>query len=289
MSCGVAPPDGVWSQITVDGEGVVDASCDDLGYGTLFHWQGDGVAAVATRPELLVAVAAAVAEPVSRDASIAAQLAYVGWLSPNRTGWVGIDALRAGERIRLADGGAHVSVDPWVSTWVHEPAPAPLADLAERASVALTDSVRRVLDRGHTSFADLTAGRDSRMILAALVALDALDSVTFQTIGGPDLGDVAVAGALAAHLGAEYRHGFFYPLPEGSFADRFRQHVEATAGVSNVMDGMREPLGVVDHVRLSGLGGEIVRGWSNPVSRDEPARASTGAVARAFRPGRSIC
>lgn len=216
---------GVYSTIAVDETGAITARSDDLGYGSVFQWSGDDIAAVSTRPELVATVAAAVGEPVTKDPPVAAELAHVGWLGPSRTGWREITALRAGETAHLQDGKARTEVDPLVARWAHEPPrSAPLADLIDQAAELLLSNVRRTLDTRYDLFADLTAGQDSRMVVAAINALDALDQVTLQTIGDPDLADVRGAAAVADQLGARHRHGFFYPIEDGSFGERRARH-----------------------------------------------------------------
>ncbi len=246
---------------------------DDRGYRTVYVWQGDGIAAASTRPELLAEVARATNHRLSRDPLIAVELSYIGWLGPERTGWSEVRALRSATHALLTKGVVSVESDPDAAGWVDPPrVTREIGDVVADASDALCQIVETVLATDAELYVDLTAGRDSRMLLAALSNLGALGDVTFQTIGGPAIHDVRVAASTASSIGADHRSGFFYPISDDELGVRFKRHVGLTAGVSNVWLGIREHLPWVDGIRVQGQMGELARGWPTPVRRDSTAR-----------------
>lgn len=284
----VARPIGVYSRIELGPAGI-SVSCDLLGYGSLFYWAGHGVSVVATRPELVAELARAFGATLTCSATAAADLAFIGWVGPTTTGWSEVRAVPAGGSLALSGGAVRMTVDDDLATWAHEPKGPrrPLDEILDDGTDALLSTLERTVAAPFPVYADLTAGTDSRLIVAGLAALGALDDIPLQTIGGPGLVDVDVAASLAAHLGAQHRTGYPYPFGGGEFDERFRAHVADTCGSTNPMVGIRERPGVVDGIRISGLIGEVVTGWHTNAPRAEPARAAVDHLARAFQAGRA--
>lgn len=250
------------------------ARSDEFGYGAIFVWEGDGVAAMSTRPELLVQVAALTGSSLAREPRLARELSTIGFLAPDVCGWQGIRPLTVGESVVLRDGRAEIRRDETVAAWTDEPgAVRPIGDVVAEAAEALIRSVTAALELGQPVFADLTSGRDTRTILAALIAMDAVGDVTFQTVGEPDLHDVRVARAIAETLDLRHRDGFFYPLPEGDLTERIDRHLPLCAGMVNIKDGIRTvpPGPPMAQIRLSGIVAEVFRGWGASIDRERTA------------------
>jgi hypothetical protein len=259
---------------------------DQLGYGSIFRWSHHGVAALSTRPELLAALAVALGRPPTKDLTTAQDLSFIGWIGSRATGWSEIRALGGDETVTMEDGAIAVQQSPTTTPWTSRTSKPPsVDDLVDQAADELLTNLRAILAMGEPVFADLTAGRDSRMILAGLVALDAHRQVTFQTIGDSDLADVRVAQRLTTELEAPYRHGFFFPLPDDPLPERLRRHAATTAGMANPRDGLREPCEPIAQLRVSGLIGEVLRGWRTSVSKEKPAAQVVKRIARAFGAG----
>ena len=112
--------------------------------------------------------------------------------------------------------------------------------------------------------ADLTGGKDSRVILAAMLSAGVADRFRFSTSGPPDLPDVRIANHLVDMFGLT--RGLPFPLPEAE-AERWRvrgsqDELGADRRFSFGTSGMCtlwsvEPLTVPSReVKLNGVGGE---------------------------------
>lgn len=276
---------GVFSRVELSPSGLT-ASCDIFGYGSLFHWSGSGAAVVSTRPELVARVAGILGERLTKSSAAVGDLGFVGWLGSTLTGWNEISAVPAAGSIRLASGHAELALDSSASMWAHEPPHRPLGEIVDDATDALTESLEHILESGFPIVADLTAGTDSRLVVAGLASLGGLADVGLQTIGTPGLADVDAGAQLARFLGASHRSGFIYPYSEEEFESRFRGHVANTCGMSNPMKGIREQPGRVDEIRVCGQVGEVVTGWPTRADRTTPARDSLDQIAHAFQAAR---
>lgn len=108
---------------------------------------------------------------------------------------------------------------------------------------------------------DLTAGFDSRAVLAVLLSAVGAERVKAFTVGGKESRDVKMAGRLARIYG--FSHG--YGLPETVDFDTFYQYCRLRAFLMNGdTNGKRAaaPLPAYDETpNLHGGGGEIYRGY----------------------------
>jgi len=268
------------------GAGRLEARADPLGYGALFVWEGRGVAAISTRIEVLAQLAHGLGEAVHKSRSSAEGLAHVGFVVPGVTGYDEVRGLDPDEVASIAGGRLHIGPNPDAIEWDRSGAKPTLPDLIEGTAAALVASVERAVTSTEETVVDLTAGYDSHLILGALMRAGHASEVGFQTIGGDDLHDVVVARARTAQLGLRHRSGFPYQPSSADLWTRFVANARLTGGLNNPKDGLREDLPQVSHYRVSGLFGELLRGWRTHASRTTPARDLTDRITQAFGAGR---
>lgn len=104
--------------------------------------------------------------------------------------------LRVGHQVQVINEGAEESYEVI--------APGEYRLLIRRGVDEILGNVRAILDSGNHVVSALTGGRDSRMVLGALIALNRVRDVTFRT---HDIGkDVDVATGLVKRFGGSY-HG----------------------------------------------------------------------------------
>lgn len=143
-------------------------------------------------------------------------------------------------------------------------------DIASSIRAALTLSVRNRL-------ADLTGGKDSRLVLSVMLDEGLADRFEFRTWGAPDLADVVVAKQIAEAFGLRHmvnaidpsafgcRVGLDAALREagyGTLSDReiaMRVTVGSWSGMRNVFEPRAACAPGGASVRLSGLCGEVLR------------------------------
>lgn len=255
---------------------------DAMSYGTVFGWHGDGIAALSTRVDLLAQLASALGEAPTKDLQTAELLAFIRFPTPSQTGYREIRALAPGEQADIEAGRLSFSTDPAAVGWDRRRTSRPLDDLVATAADEICRTVRAAIEGPGPCRVDLTAGLDTRLVLAGLLAIDAARDVEYQTIGGRTLNDVRVAEARAAQLGLRHEAGFPYPPTDTPLAERFAAHARITSGMSNPKDGLRVPQPLVGHRRVSGLFGELLRGWRTMGSRTIPSRRNADVIAERF-------
>jgi hypothetical protein len=195
-------------------------------------------------------VAAVTGRLTDHDPVMAAALLNLGFPLGDVTPYRGVRAL-GGAREATATGG-RLTIRPVVSC-------PPRASLAD----ALIEAVAPLRPAGEPVDADLTGGKDSRLIAAALAAA----KVPFRarTHGAADHPDVVTAAAVAARLGVE--HIVTRPATAAEVtADDVLNRVRAAALVADGMLSAFENTGRPDPgfadgvVHVGGHGGELLRG-----------------------------
>jgi asparagine synthase (glutamine-hydrolysing) len=190
----------------------------------------------------------------------------LGWCTGDSTLTRGIGVLAGGARHTVAEGE--------MSTRRHfGPATVPTVKGTKQPVAALaeqmTELMRRAVGPIDRVESALTAGRDTRVMTALLLA--AGEDPLFFTGGTPDSPDVVIACELAALLGLRHRVMHKDPgsaeLDWTEAASIFMRQNHGLVSLLQLRDytdltGHSEPLGV----KLSGVGGEIGRAGTGPLS-----------------------
>jgi len=245
-----------FAAVRADSDGSV-AVADSMGFRQLYHSSpsaGTGVLATS-------ALEAGRAIGADLDEQALAVQSLLGWQLGLRTLHEGIDKLEAGASVRLGPGGVEVS-----------PAAAPpaepitLDDAVEQAAVLLQASLEQLLDEHPDAVLQLTGGQDSRILLSAIPPARRR-GVRAMTLGVPGGGDVEVAGRLASLCGLAHEvHG----LGDAAALDPAEAWVRCRTAAMR-LDAMSDPVALAalavaeqqfdQGVRISGLGGEVARGF----------------------------
>jgi hypothetical protein len=272
---------GTYVVASMAAAGPCAVAADPLSIRPLYWGDSADVVVLSTRPAVAASVLAAAAGTVPRrDAVGAGWLAYVGDAMGTRTGY---------EHITLVPHGAVIEIDPMGTIHLHRP-PRPVwrlhaDELAADACAALdevrsemTVAIRTALRDPETQgCVGLTGGKDSRLVLALLLADDRASDLEYQTIGGDDLPDVVAARQLASMFGLRHvtnpgiaeRWAWRQRVDDAIRGDglvhctsrelTFRITVSATAGTRNVGEPHLGRLPPDHTVLLSGLLGEALR------------------------------
>ena len=231
---------------------------DSMGFQHLFHSPPDSKLAQLLSSSSLVAGRAIAAD---LDETAVAVQSLLGWQLGQRTLLAGIQKLAPAAIATLDQDGVKIAQP--------EPAtrdPIELREAVLQAAVLLRTSLNALLDDHPKAVLQLTGGMDSRLLLSAIPEprRRGLRAMTLQVAG---TGDVAIAGAIARRYGIQHEvHGLTDIGdidPEGAWklclADAVR------------LDAMADPVALAAQriaerafdqgVRISGLGGEIARGF----------------------------
>ncbi len=235
--------------------GGVRFTADWMGFEHLFHSEGSGVAMASTSALLMGRLADAALDEVG----VAVQ-SRLGWQLGSLTIFEGVRKLAPGASGRM--GARGIAIAP------PEPQPtgAPEADAVMHAAGILRRSLESLLDDHPDAVLQLTGGMDSRLLLSAIPPTRRR-GLHVMTLDVPGAGDVAIARALADRFGMAHEvHGLAGVddlTPEEAW--------EACRAEATRLDGMSDPVALAAQriaerafaqgVRISGLGGEVARGF----------------------------
>lgn len=197
--------DGAFSAVHIDAEGIIYASRDAANAQHLYYGQRQGIIAVSNRAMLVAAALARGDEPV-RDASFCAW-----WLSTSMapltfepSPWRGVKNLTQSTMLRITQGRVEAinleAARPYDS-W----------DEARAAHIARSTAWRRL--PGIRTRLPLTGGKDSRALLAGIIADNALGELDHVYLrASEDHPDAIVARELATRCGLRLELGSIQEL-----------------------------------------------------------------------------
>ncbi|MCT9818994.1 asparagine synthase-related protein [Microbacterium sp. W1N] len=252
---------------------------DGMGFQQLFLATGRG-GVVASGSELLVA---RLADARLDETAVGIQ-SLLGWQLGQRTLHRHVEKLAPGSVTTIDDAGAS-TVEPGRA----EHDPIDLAEAVDRAADLLRTSMGALLDDHPDAVLQLTGGMDSRLLLSA-IAPARRRGLRAMTLDVPGAGDVAVARRLAARYGIEHDVRGLSDVSTLSPAEAWRLCRVA----STRLDAMSDPVALAAQrvaerafpqgVRISGLGGEVARGFYYVGRvRDRPYRRADAARLAGWR------
>jgi asparagine synthetase B (glutamine-hydrolysing) len=238
--------------------GPVVLAGDWLGYRQLYWWRGDGIAAVSTSARALSLLAGG-----GFDRSGLAAQAMIGWQVGDRTIFEGVRALPPASIVSLAGGEATLRTyaEPLSLT-----GPVPSVDdaVAEMAEILL--SLQSSLLRAHPgTVLQLTGGHDSRILLGAIPE-KLRHGLTALTLGEPGHPDVVIAARISQRYGLRHdarRLDDEHPTPADAHAVSLAaaEALECLASPMALAPLLLTEAHLDQGYRLSGLGGEVARGF----------------------------
>lgn len=236
----------------------VSMVADSMGLRQLYH-SAPGAEEDAVMSTSALAVGRATGAGLD-DSAVAVQ-SQLGWQLGQRTLISGVQKLEPGVVAHLDATGVHLT----------RSAPPPLEPISIEESVAeaaalLRESVGALLDEHPDAVLQLTGGQDSRLLLSAIPP-SRRRGLRAMTLGVAGDGDVEVAARLAARDGLVHEVHGMGSLENITPAEAWELTVEA----ARRLDGMADPLALAaltvaegafeQGVRISGLGGEVARGF----------------------------
>lgn len=285
--------DGVFTLVHLDADGRGGVTSDPFGVGIIYKGCNDTMDVFSNRAALVARMISPHGVEPRRDVEGALSLVYTNTQLTERTGFSGVTAIPQASTVQLAPG-REPQVRTWSTTpWIDPDIPAgtPAVELVQPVATRLRRLIRTISSLPTPILTmELTGGRDSRMMLALLLAERLQDRFTFVTWGSPSLPDVVSAGHLADRfdldLRAEgrarkqlpWRGELIDPAPalapeattgsvlttpamraELSYEESLRRHVWMTSGSVSIWDlfsGSRDPSPTL---ALCGQFGEAMR------------------------------
>lgn len=237
---------------------------DQLGFRQIFFTTGQNWGALSTSALLLARLRAAItgrAIAIEHDAMLLQS--QLGWQLGQRTLFDGVNKMAPREAVTLGPSGLKVQrvVEP--DTVVGSLG---MNDGVSLAAELLRTTLTSWLDAVESPMIQLTGGQDSRILLSAIPRLRRRE-VRAMTLDTPGSADARIAGELAARFGMHHCTRTLEGLESLTPKEVF--HRVMTEARDN--DCMNDPLarsvtswaeeGFAQGARLSGLGGEIARGF----------------------------
>jgi hypothetical protein len=262
VGCMGPPPlqlSGVFAAVSLSLDGRGSVVTDPLSVAVLYRSETDDCIAFASSPALAARAATGPSAQPDRDPLGAAWLPFLGWLVGDRTGFTAVRALPI---------GAHVQVDPAYGSRVVYANSTPWADgdgefggrveLIDAVHADLTNSVRSIAQLpSRRKLADITGGRDSRLVLALIVQERLSDEFDFRTTGADFAPDAIVGREIAKLFHLSHESVVPATMDAADFERRLRAHAFHTSGMINAWD-FKGSITPGRAPRLSGLFGETL-------------------------------
>ena len=231
---------------------------DAMGFRQLYHSSPDSAGAHVLSTSALLAGWHRGADV---DHTAVAVQSLLGWQLGQRTLLCGVEKLAPGATARLDANGVQASAPERVGA-----VGIGLDEAVIAAADLLRASLEALLDDHPDAVLQLTGGQDSRLLLSA-IPLARRRGLRAMTLGVPGGGDVTVARQLAERYGLRHEvHGF-----EGLDGLGAAEAWALVTRAAMRLDGMADPIalaaltvaesGFDQGVRISGLGGEVARGF----------------------------
>ncbi len=236
---------GMFTMVHLRVEGTGWVTADPLGTGMAYSADAPTHSVVTNRAALAASLVTPPGRRPVRDLEGMGLFAFTGTLQGEHTGFEAVRVIPQGSIVHLARGRAprtHTwSTMPW---WVDGPE-VDLDTAVERSLVRLRAGVRLLASPGEQrAVCELTGGKDSRLVLALLLAEGLAHEVEFRTWGPPDLPDVLVATRLAERYGLDHRVGV------GPLVDRTGRSHDRHPGHSDTSsDWSVRPMDLEEHYR----------------------------------------
>jgi asparagine synthase (glutamine-hydrolysing) len=232
---------------------------DWLGFRQIYWWRGAGVAAISTSARALSVLAGG-----GYDLAGLGAQAMIGWQVGDTTIFDGVRTLGPATIATLRAGS--LELRQYADPPVNRGRPQALEDAVDEMASILVASLTSYLEQHPESVLQLTGGHDSRILLAAIPEkmrgdLDAL------TLGERSHPDVAIAARLSARYGMRHQvHNLEerrWPSPPGAhgLALTAARALECLASPLALAPLLLAESSLSQGHRLSGLGGEVARGF----------------------------
>lgn len=240
----------------------IHAAVDWLGFFQLYIWQGPGVAAISTSARALSVLAGG----KLNEAAVGVQ-AMMGWQLGDATLFDGVRVVPAASIATLHRGTVSVRayVDPlsFASSTGEPPA---LADAVEEMAAILRAALENYLAAHPEAVLQLTGGHDSRILLGA-ISRARRRGLRALTLGDQGSRDVAIAADLCRRYGMVHVvhrvDGQAWPSILGvhDLVMNSARSLECHASPIALAPLLLAETRIEQGYRLSGLGGEVARGF----------------------------
>jgi hypothetical protein len=265
-----APPDcndefgGVYTALELPRLGRGFVLTDPFGGGVLYMGSNERLVAIANRAALVARVTARPGERPARDVEGIGWLPFIGYIAGDSTGFAGVRALPVGAHIEIEPEGRCTVRRRDTPVWCErDSAWAELSsdDAIELAREDLLENMRAVAALPGTKSCRLTGGKDSRLVLALMLAAGVQGGFRFLT-GGADAPDMVVAQRVAERFGLDHApSATSAPSRTSEWIGRqVRVHAYKTSGMLGAWKTRGETMGTRE-ISVRGQFGELMASY----------------------------
>ena len=251
--------DGHYAVVSIHADGSGTIVSDPFGFHPLYLGHTGSVSVVSNRPGLVAAVLERVTgRALAPDEEAVAWVLLNGQMFGDGTGYHGVERLPFGSCAELEpEKGVYIRQwyePPWPRRDV---ASVPVGESIDRVEQRMIATIRAALAAtpGAVS-SELTAGRDTRLILELAFRAGVADQLCFCTYPTSSQ-DGDVAARIAAHLGLRHEARPWPATPVGPTLESFVEHVRNTAAQLGCWETSNAP--ETEGITLSGLAGESLK------------------------------
>ena len=235
---------GVFTAISLNADGTGFVTSDSLGTSLTYRAQAGDTTVVSSRARLVARICAE-GKP-GRDVLGAGWLPFCGFPMGSRTGYEGVEVVPLGVRINVSPAG--IELRSTTPSW-RQPLEGDRKALLDGVHADAVTSILAALSYPvERKVAELTGGKDTRLIFAILVAEGLADQFEYRTWGDQDLPDVVVAKELAQGYGLRHEVGH-EPERRRRVVDRRRRLAAAYPDRSSRESLLRLNVGAWDGMR----------------------------------------
>lgn len=185
----------------------------------------------------------------------------------------GVKILPAGATAKIINGKIQIE-QTYLKSDFQEKSPTEYWNLIRKGAQEVIDNVTAILDSGLPVIADLSGGRDSRVVFGALIASGRIKDVIFNTISNPSspglIADLNIASGLVKYYGGSYHNrpisiGYSVYTPEQNIIKRRSQVFGTYHWITPADIQPIHSLSIMPAIRMLGGGGELYREYWKPM------------------------
>lgn len=252
------PYDGIFAALSIAADGTGTIATDPTSMGLLFRAEDAEVVAFSSRAALAARATSGGRAP-DRDVEAVGWLTFYGAALGERTGFRGTELVPQGARVELSAARGARLVVPDEAPWRTGDLPTDRDALLDAVVDDLGGAVRSCATLpARQRRAEITGGKDSRLILALMEREGVAADFAFATIGRDDAPDVVVSKDITARMGLEHTVETPVRADPDDFLRRLRLHVFQSSAAFNAYN-LGGGSGLSLQPQITGLFGEVLR------------------------------
>jgi len=246
---------GVFAFVSAEPSGTAFAAADELGFCPLYHHSSPTFSVIGSRAGLVAQARQAMdGTAPGCDSTGVAWLALATSRFDDSTGYDGVDLLGQGRTLMVDANGVLHTNQPREPAWSASDTGTDPSEASDVVLAEMVESLTAAVDMAGTEplVVDLTGGRDSRCLLAAILLAGLSHRCTFQTFGPRHIADVLIAESIAERFGLEHHRRLANRGQRRSPYESIHRTAQLSEAMSSGLRALPHPTGE-HHLSVSGV------------------------------------